>query len=532
MNELFVQNTVPSVHETKPISNLTSIDLMSFLPIVGQRSFYDYTHSSNQKLNIKIYQTPLAISIEALNQLKTKLTPGNLYQNFRDAISLKKNPDYGLFFYFSQDLSQQYKKFQSNIKDDSSQKIKVVQEEETKSSLKESFDPIQEEEDKREEDKLKEPFDASARAENLNVNIVFSFGLIVTIVINILLFCFIHSVLNEPVGENETIDYYTLESNVKQFVDYKFKYVIVLLIQIIFVILALFYMYNKGQKKWSVSLYFCISIIFLLSYLSISYLLKYTQHRALAMNYEHNDKLSIIDSTENMLGTVFSSQNKQMSGGGNDNNNNNSPITDGIPPPPPSQGININGMFPNEFSNKNDTTLTILIEKITKTPYRSTTWILVGFIFFLFIFSCILYFSLYPKTIPAGGIIGYSILLNILYYFFVITRLYFNSEGKFSIFGFKPTYESIVSIVYLIIIFFILFGIGFSSNYELTINILFFSNYMFLIYIPFFVLLYYLCVKCLGQNVGIGIGIGIYIFLVVSIILCTFVPASLTKVIS
>ncbi len=117
MNELFVKNTqVPEMFQTNSINGPPNpVDLMNFLPVEGLRSFYDYTNPSNTKVNFKVYQTPLAVSTEVIEALKAKLTPKNIYQNFKDAISLTQNPATGLYFYFSQDLSGKYKSLAQNV---------------------------------------------------------------------------------------------------------------------------------------------------------------------------------------------------------------------------------------------------------------------------------------------------------------------------------------------------------------------------------------------------------------------------------
>jgi hypothetical protein len=76
MNELFVKNnTVPDVYGTKPINGIPNpVDLTNFIPQEGSRNFYDYTHPSNTNVNVRVFQTPLAVSNDVINMLKSKLT--------------------------------------------------------------------------------------------------------------------------------------------------------------------------------------------------------------------------------------------------------------------------------------------------------------------------------------------------------------------------------------------------------------------------------------------------------------------------
>ena len=141
MNELLVKNnTVPDLYGTNSISGIPNpVDLSTFIPQEGSRNFYDYTHPQNTKVNFRIFQTPLLVSNEVISTLKTKLTPGTVYTNFRNAISKVINPLEGLFFYFSEDLTNIYKSYKSN--------------ETTTNSTNESFD--NEPETKEEEENFK-----------------------------------------------------------------------------------------------------------------------------------------------------------------------------------------------------------------------------------------------------------------------------------------------------------------------------------------------------------------------------------------
>ena len=118
LNELFSKNNkVPDIFGTTEIKDSPNpVDLANFIPSEGFRNFYDYSHPLNTKVNFRIYQTPLAVSNQTLNILRDKLTPKNMYTNFREAINNHKNPIEGLYFYFSEDLTNRYKSFAINDK--------------------------------------------------------------------------------------------------------------------------------------------------------------------------------------------------------------------------------------------------------------------------------------------------------------------------------------------------------------------------------------------------------------------------------
>jgi carbonic anhydrase/predicted nucleic acid-binding Zn-ribbon protein len=117
MNELFSKNnTVPDMYGTTQISGAPNpVDLNSFIPTLGNRNFYDYTHPSNTSVNFRVFQNQLSVPNNILTLLQSKLTPGNTYTNFKSAISQTINPSEGLFFYFSEDLTDRYKSFEANV---------------------------------------------------------------------------------------------------------------------------------------------------------------------------------------------------------------------------------------------------------------------------------------------------------------------------------------------------------------------------------------------------------------------------------
>ena len=141
MNELFsTNNKIPDIYGTNEIDGIPNpIDLNNFIPKEGSRNFYDYTHPLNTKVNFRVFQNPMAVSNTVLNLLKSKLTPGNIYTNFRTAISQTINPVDGLFFYFSEDLTDRYKSFKAN---ESSNKLKDAKDVKDAKEVKEDYETI------------------------------------------------------------------------------------------------------------------------------------------------------------------------------------------------------------------------------------------------------------------------------------------------------------------------------------------------------------------------------------------------------
>jgi carbonic anhydrase len=512
MNELFVKNTIPNINETKSISNITSIDLLNLIPIAGQRSFYDYSHPSNPKLNIKIYQTPMAISMDVLNQLKSKLTPGNTYKNFHDAIRLQKNPDYGLFFYYSQDLGQSYKSISSS--DDSSKTIgsqnenkvkekfdsvkekeREIKESEPKKEVKEEVNKEankEEKEENNEEDngKMKEKFDSPTDEEDVqykNKKLAFVFGLMVTILANVLFFSFAHSLMNVPVDNKEIVDYHALEGMVKDFVHAKFRYIFLIFMQIVVVLCVLFHLYTS-KEKWNFRLCIYMCGLFMLSSASVYYLFKYIGYRTQAMQSENNERLSIIDSTEIMLRSMYSNKNNNiMSGGGNELDS--SPI-----PPVPPVSLNMDTMIKSIEEEEFDFTKN-LQNKMEK--YNTTSWVVIGFIVFLFVFSCMIYFYVFKSSIASYKIEILSILFIITIYFIIFLVLYLKANigdnphwsMKYTIgyFGEDTLFICLLILLFVMILYTMKYV--FYIHYESFIYTMFFSNYMSVFYIPFLILL-------------------------------------------
>ena len=114
LNELFSgKNTVPEKFGTSSI-NLTPnpVDLNTFIPSVGYRTFYSYNHPTNPNVNIRVFDSILTVSNSVLTILKNKLTPGNSYYNMKNIIKSSINPD--VIFYYNQDLTNNYASFSTN----------------------------------------------------------------------------------------------------------------------------------------------------------------------------------------------------------------------------------------------------------------------------------------------------------------------------------------------------------------------------------------------------------------------------------
>lgn len=129
INNLFLNNTIPQKYGTSPIkSSLNPVDLNNFIPPPGSRNFYDYTHPHNNQVNFRVFQTVMGVSTSVLTGLKSNLfpgkqgvplnsptlTPSNDFINFKYALSELINPTDGLFFYFSEDMTNRYTSLKVN----------------------------------------------------------------------------------------------------------------------------------------------------------------------------------------------------------------------------------------------------------------------------------------------------------------------------------------------------------------------------------------------------------------------------------
>ena len=116
-DELFINNNViPEKFGTKAIKTPDNIDLTELIPEKGNQSFYEYVNPKNPNVNIRIFQNKMSISNSCIEVLKAKLTPGVEYSNFKQNIGQQLNPEKGLFFFYSQDLTNNYKNYVSSNK--------------------------------------------------------------------------------------------------------------------------------------------------------------------------------------------------------------------------------------------------------------------------------------------------------------------------------------------------------------------------------------------------------------------------------
>ena len=312
MNELFSKNnTVPEIFGTNQINGSPNpVDLSNFIPPEGLRNFYDYTHPNNSKVNFRIYQTQMAVSNDILNILKSKLTPGNIYQNFKNAIAQTINPPEGLFFYFSEDLTNMYKSYASNIDDGSKEKDKfensadsIIEEQiahenqqETEQKLKKidieqngqnEQDPIENNDFTEEK---KETFDDKPNKINQTVTFIF-FIIGFLFAVNCLNTYLVNNFFTPSKGISESdLSKYLSEmtsNNMKQILGTKFKFYLNLFVQafvsFILVFFLTIYIINNNSNETSNVLYsiimFLLFIIFLNGGLSIYLNLNYFFYR-------------------------------------------------------------------------------------------------------------------------------------------------------------------------------------------------------------------------------------------------------------
>ena len=312
INELFAKNnTVPDMYGTNNISGVPNpVDLSNFIPPEGLRNFYDYTHPSNTKVNFRIYQTPLAVSNEVLTILKSKLTPGNIYTNFRDAISKTINPPEGLFFYFSEDLTNRYKSFSVNEKpnnskekyenendneneneNDSTSSTKstdLKENNETKSEFKKIDTTVKKKEVKevKETDEfdetVSEKFDDTeahdlSNDESTIIYIIIAF----LFIFNLVGFSFIFNIFKGPT-DSKSIDFnnLTITNEIKSLLSTKFRYFCCTFFHgIITIIILLLFSFYIGMKDTNITIYAFILLflifIFIIGAVSIFLIIKY-----------------------------------------------------------------------------------------------------------------------------------------------------------------------------------------------------------------------------------------------------------------
>ena len=278
LNELFSKNnTVPDMYGTNQISGIPNpVDISNFIPEGGSRNFYDYTHPSNTKVNFRIFQTPMYVSNDIITILKTKLTPGNIYTNFKDYINKSINPSEGLFFYFSEDLTNRYKSFQSNNSDqvekDKFENISdaILEEQELyekdekfkKLEIKKTIISEEDEEDNNDEinnDEIKkgESFSDSQKNESNQSITIIIFIVSFMLIVNFLYIMFINNFFTpaKNIDDSDLPQYLgeIIGQNMKTILSTKFKYYSILfwqtIITFIVIILLIIYMSNNSSEQ-------------------------------------------------------------------------------------------------------------------------------------------------------------------------------------------------------------------------------------------------------------------------------------------
>jgi len=335
MNELFKKQTVPvpDIHGTNEINGSPNpIDLSNFLPILGFRNFYDYTHPKNSHVNFRIFQTPLAVSNAVLTILRNKLTPGTIMTNFKKAINDVINPTEGLFFYFNEDLTNKYKKFQKNEKMTNLNENKESNEknEENEKTKKESMENLGDEiiidqvehekniefqkineNDKIEDDnsadfdeKKAEKFDATSKSIIPdNISLIYSIILISSyILISWLLYSIVKFILQGTFSfinnnnNNSNSDFFANENHGEEFNKLllpRLRYLSLWMLQIIFSLIVIFLMISQITKitnfdydkaRWAI--YFFLFLICIIGFGSMYFVLKYLY---LGLKLQNND---------------------------------------------------------------------------------------------------------------------------------------------------------------------------------------------------------------------------------------------------
>lgn len=104
-NELFKE--VPNFSNKKEIGYAPNpIDLSNFFPPYGERSFYEYTYKSMPNISYRIFQRPMIISNSALGNLREKLVPNKLYNQYKEALQAYENPKKDLIIFFKEDTDK------------------------------------------------------------------------------------------------------------------------------------------------------------------------------------------------------------------------------------------------------------------------------------------------------------------------------------------------------------------------------------------------------------------------------------------
>jgi hypothetical protein len=294
LNELFSKNnSVPDMYGTNQINGIPNpVDISNFIPHEGSRNFYDYTHPSNTKVNFRIFQTPMYVSNDIITILKSKLTPGNIYTNFKEYINKSINPPEGLFFYFSEDLTNRYKSFQSNntnqhqkdsfenISDSILEEQELHEKEENfkKLEIKKTIISEEDETDNNEvinnnEIKKAESFSDSKKNETNQSITIIIFIVSFMLIVNFLYIIFINNFFTpvKNIDDSDLPNYLSeiISQNMKTILGTKFKYYYVLfwqsIITFIVIILLIIYMSNNSNEQ---SIYTSILVFLFLIFIN------------------------------------------------------------------------------------------------------------------------------------------------------------------------------------------------------------------------------------------------------------------------
>jgi carbonic anhydrase len=321
LNELFSKgNSVPDIYGTNQINGIPNpVDLSNFIPEEGSRNFYDYTHPLNTKVNFRIFQTSMYVSNDIISLLKSKLTPGNIYQNFRNYITKSINPHEGLFFYFSEDLTNHYKSFQKNniqkdnfknIADSIIEEQEIFEKEEDFKKLdikKDVF--VEEEEDKidyniinkdeinKDEINKSETFSSKKKNESNNSITIIIFIVSFMLIVNVLNVLLVNNLFtpSKNIVDSDLPNYLNemvSSDNMKNVLGTKFRNYCALfwqgIITFLVIILLIFYMSNNNsEQKIYTSILIFLSLIFINSFIILIFNIKYFVYRLKSL-YDDN----------------------------------------------------------------------------------------------------------------------------------------------------------------------------------------------------------------------------------------------------
>ena len=112
MNELFGEmEKIPTFSSKKEIGEPPNpVQISDLFPPYGERSFYEYTYNYEKGMTYRVFQRVMYVSSKVIGNLREKLTPSQLYTQFRDAIQNYENPKKGLIIFYKEDLEGKHEK--------------------------------------------------------------------------------------------------------------------------------------------------------------------------------------------------------------------------------------------------------------------------------------------------------------------------------------------------------------------------------------------------------------------------------------